>query len=252
MHCPEGCNYAANKAIRELEASGKIGRDEAVLTKVLEDTHIGFVLKSISDTSLITPGTTWVIRIDDNTYEGIARAAASHTESSPALDIGNLYLKSKDPADDTGEPFYVYVLPARSVVYSSETSSASLFELYHKTTTTTPIKPEYIPWDSMPGGGGSGGGLPVVELTSAISETSVNLTSEECAAIGEHAAKGEPIIIRAIINDATTAILCNYWASGNYGGYTALIMIGNAYYAFAMQARKPSTTASWTASIANI
>ena len=77
-----------------------------------------------------------------------------------------------------------------------------------------PIDPKYIPWDSMPGGG-SGGGLPVVEIANI-----ANITAEESAALDKVATTDTPIIVKFVYMDINHAWLFNKSFVGNVFLYT--------------------------------
>lgn len=61
-------------------------------------------------------------------------------------------------------------------------------------------------------GGGSGGGLPVVELTTQPTSDGSALTAEESAALDAAAAGGTPIVLKFMVSDGAVCLVAN--ASG--------------------------------------
>ena len=67
------------------------------------------------------------------------------------------------------------------------------------------IDPKYIPWNSAPGGGSSGGGIPIVELTTMGDQAGVPVSDEENAKLNEATANGVPFFVKLPISDGLIA-----------------------------------------------
>lgn len=112
--------------------------------------------------------------------------------------IGNRYIGNKN-WENTGEPFYIVVAVGRVVIQTTDADGEHTVKIYTGSTEYVKIPKECLPDDI----GGTGFGLPVVELTTMITycnentpSTTTVLSKSEGAELSEAAQTGLPVVVK--------------------------------------------------------
>lgn len=177
----------------------------------------GFPLYRVSD-KLIPPGEVQITLFSGLTMSGVL------SELLPGFVASNEGIVISVKAGEYGEGEEAISIPESGTYFAyidghSMNIASISFEAIH------PIDPKYIPWDSAPGGG-SGGGLPVVEFTTQL-ETGVTLTDAENAALHEAFNAGTPLVIDAQAKCGTSLLrfmtVINPLTGGSYDYFAARV-----------------------------
>lgn len=178
--------FAANKVIRELGESGRIGSTETARTVILAETPLNMGENMFELSSPLVAGVTYNVNINGTVYPCVAYSG-EFGQLGASIAIGNETLLGE--ADLTKEPFFaanIGVDDRFACVCASYTegtiSITAVVETIH------PIDPKFLP----------GVCLPVVEITSAEYPQSgtVALSAEESAALTAAASMNVGAVIR--------------------------------------------------------
>lgn len=180
--------FAANKAKKDLEASGQVGyrADAAVIldAKLVDINGMnGYVQEKRIN---LVVGETYRVSVVGNEFYSTCKKTTD-PNGNECFYLGNsLFLGG----EDTGETFMVceaQVDGAWSTTVVDTTGSSvctvTAPEIYHT------IDPKYLPPSS-------GGGMPVVELTTVATEAGAELTESEIARFDEATANGSPFVLK--------------------------------------------------------
>ena len=162
MFCPECGNFAASKAISELEANGQVGK-----TKVRIDQTFLNREKFSGFTANESIGSYQYDKFDDaydalsNALQGFLRANPNATvlvewdnvlyKCSVSLDgpftlIGNGAIKGEEQlCPGNGEPFYMWFGLTQFSCYTKDTATTHTVAIYDGTETIHPIDPKFLP-----------------------------------------------------------------------------------------------------------
>lgn len=242
--------FAANKAKNDLIANGQIGSSEAttkVLVNLTAHPNIGFDWLEV--TSFKPPhGKAYFVTTDSGTFPVVAEKRYDETDGYfyQLFDAGNFIYQEQYYEDAQEYPDYIYI---------EDYNGGNTFIVSEVEETVHPIDPKYLSsevakvdtasvgqtivvkevdengkpteWEAvdMPSGGGSGGGLPVIEFTTRI-QTGATLTEEESAALYAAVESKSPVVIKAVTNVNNYLneryIVLNYTGNGSYANrYTA-------------------------------
>ena len=180
-------SMAANKAVRNLEESGQVGRSEK--GKVICQGIVA-VWYEDTDAPRIVPGKTYLVTLDGEVFSCVCKEILQDNGSAVRW-LGNpsLFLNEYE---NTGESF-VYIEQYSDLICICDFATNEMKELpfvVSETETIRPIEPKFLP----------GVCLPVVELSTAINPHA-SLTVEENEALNYAATNLLPVVVRTTLTD---------------------------------------------------
>lgn len=212
---PITMSLSANKAKADLATNGQIGytsKGRAVLANVTDGEFVEGAYSGEAQ-FVLSAGESYVVTWDGQEY----RCVATFVEEAHIIFIGNPYVAGE--GEDNGMPFVMFYIPeAGATAINSLTDGVHSFAVEKITEKINTIDPKYLP-------AGSGGGLPVVELKTAIStENSGSVfsraDSEKLTAAHEN---GTPVVFKLTINGTEFSHMFTRMANNSETAFTTVM-----------------------------